>query len=468
MQDTGKKWLARNDKPFFISYNYITQDTQGGFMTDKEIIGKLDAMVKALQKTKKKTDKTRILLDARKDFGDEADELIAFFKFLLDPAIVTGLSDAKINKKVTAKPDIDIQYLSCGYLYIMGAGHNTGSDSSIATIQNYLHKNPEYEEFLKRLFTKNLPIGVEAATINKVYGEEIIPVWEVQQGYPIDKYKFKKGELIFASRKLNGVRGTYFRGNIISRQAQKFEGLDHIVKDIEEIIGTDYAVDGELIRKNVDGLTDGQNFRETISIINSDGNDKSLIKFVVFDIVPVDEFEKDACTEKYSVRKKRLLDLKNKIQKNGTQNIEVVQMVYEGTDVNDVYDWLDYAVKHDWEGLVVNRQVPYRRTRHNGCLKVKRFYTVDLRITAIEEGQNRLAGTMGSLVVDYKGNELRVGSGFDDATRAAVWENPDNYIGKIVEVKFKEKSCDKKTGLESLQFPTFVRFRNDKNEVSYG
>ena len=437
-------------------------------MTDKELIGKLDAMVKALQKAKKKTDKTRILLDARKDFGDEANELMAFFRFLLDPAIVTGLSDAKINKKVTAKQDIEIQYLSCGYLYIMGAGHNTGSDASIATIQNYLHKNPEYEEFLKRLFTKNLPIGVEAATINKVYGEEIIPVWEVQQGYPIDKYKFRKGELIFASRKLNGSRGTYFKGDIISRQAQKFEGLDHIIKDIEKIIGTDYAVDGELIRRNIDGLTDGQNFRETISILNSDGNDKSLIKFVIFDIVPIDEFERDACTENYSVRKKRLLNLKNKIQKNGTQNIEVVQMVYEGTDVNDVYDWLDYAVKHDWEGLVVNRQVPYRRTRHNGCLKVKRFYTVDLRITAIEEGQNRLAGTMGALVVDYKDNELRVGSGFDDATRAAVWENPDNYIGKIVEVKFKEKSCDKKTGLESLQFPTFVRFRDDKNEVSYG
>lgn len=437
-------------------------------MTDKELIGKLDAMVKALQSTKKKTDKTRILLDARKDFGDEDDELMFFFRFLLDPAIVTGLSDAKINKKVTAKPDLDFEHYSCGCLYLMGKGHNTGSDASIATIQNYLHKNPEYEEFLKRLFTKNLPIGVEAATINKVYCEEIIPVWEVQQGYPIDKYKFKKGELIFASRKLNGSRGTYFKGDIISRQAQKFEGLDHIIKDIENIIGTDYAVDGELIRRNIDGLTDGQNFRETISILNSDGNDKSLIKFVIFDIVPVDEFEMDACTENYSVRKKRLLDLKNKIQKNGTQNIEVVQMVYEGTDVNDVYDWLDYAVKHDWEGLVVNRQVPYRRTRHNGCLKVKRFYTVDLRITAIEEGQNRLAGTMGALVVDYKGNELRIGSGFDDATRAAVWANPDDYIGKIVECKYKEVSCDKKTGAESLQFPTFVRFRNDKNEVSYG
>ena len=140
-------------------------------MKDKELLDKLETLVRALQGTKKKSDKTRLLLDARKDFGDEDDELMAFFRFLLDPSIVTGLSDAKINKQVSAKPDIDIQYLSCGYAYIMASCHNTGSDSAIATIQNYLHKNPEYEEFLKRLFTKNLPIGVEAATINKVYGE---------------------------------------------------------------------------------------------------------------------------------------------------------------------------------------------------------------------------------------------------------------------------------------------------------
>ena len=222
-------------------------------MTDKELICKLDAMVKALQKTKKKTDKTRILLDARKDFGDEADELMAFFKFLLDPAIVTGLSDAKINKKVAAKPDIDIQYLSCGYLYIMGAGHNTGSDTSIATIQNYLHKNPEHEEFLKRLFTKNLPIGVEAATINKVYGEEIIPVWEVQQGYPIDKVKLKDGIWFSLSQKMNGNRGTLYRGDLISRQAQKFEGLDHIKNDLLSLYDGDatrrdsWVFDGELM-----------------------------------------------------------------------------------------------------------------------------------------------------------------------------------------------------------------------------
>lgn len=443
-------------------------------MTDKELIGKLDAMVKALQKAKKKADKTRILLDARKDFGDEANELMAFFRFLLDPAIVTGLSDAKINKKVTVRPDIDVQYLGCGYLYIMGAGHNTGSDASIATIQNYLHKNPEHKEFLKRLFTKNLPIGIEAATINKVYGEEIIPVWEVQQGYPIDKVKLKDGIWFSLSQKMNGNRGTLYRGDLISRQAQKFKGLDHIKNDLLSLYDGDvsrrdaWVFDGELIYKNPERMSDGEAFRYGTGLLNSDNKDKTGIKFVIFDVIPVVEFDRGKCTIPYKIRRIGLNCLRAEITRKHLENIEIVPMVYEGTDQSVIPKWLDYAVEHDWEGLMLNTNVPYRRARHNGCLKIKRFYTVDLRIIAVEEGQNRLAGTMGALVVDYKGNELRVGSGLDDATRAAVWANPDDYIGKIVEVKFKEKSCDKKTCAESLQFPTFVRFRDDKNEVSYG
>ena len=319
-------------------------------MTDKELIGKLDAMVKALQKAKKKTDKTRILLDARKDFGDEADELMAFFRFLLDPAIVTGLSDAKINKMVTAKPDIDIQYLSCGYLYIMGAGHNTGSDASIATIQNYLHKNPEDEEFLKRLFTKNLPIGVEAATVNKVYGEEIIPVWEVQQGYPIDKVKLKNGTWFSLSQKMNGNRGTMHRGELISRQAQKFKGLDHIKNDLLALYDGDaskrdsWVFDGELIYKNPEGMSDGEAFRYGTGLLNSDNKDKTGIKFVIFDVIPVVEFDRGKCTIPYKIRRIGLNCLRAEITRKHLENIEIVPMVYEGKDQSVIPKWLDYAV----------------------------------------------------------------------------------------------------------------------------
>ena len=72
-----------------------------------------------------------------------------------------------------------------------------------------------------------------------------------------------------------------------------------------------------------------------------------------------------------------------------------------------------------------------------------------------------------SRVVDYKGNEVRVGSGFDDATRKKVWDVPDMYVGKLAEIQYKDISRDKKTGKESLQFPTFKQFRFDKDDVSF-
>ena len=51
--------------------------------------------------------------------------------------------------------------------------------------------------------------------------------------------------------------------------------------------------------------------------------------------------------------------------------------------------------------------------------------------------------------------------------RTFIWSNKDNIEGAIIEVKYKEITKDKKTGLESLQFPVFVGIRNDKTEPSY-
>ena len=75
---------------------------------------------------------------------------------------------------------------------------------------------------------------------------------------------------------------------------------------------------------------------------------------------------------------------------------------------------------------------------------------------------------MGAFVVDYKGNELSVGSGMTDEQREQFWASRVNLTGRIIEVKYKEVSKDKKTGRESLQFPIFVGLREIGKEVSYG
>ena len=92
---------------------------------------------------------------------------------------------------------------------------------------------------------------------------------------------------------------------------------------------------------------------------------------------------------------------------------------------------------------------------------------MDLPVVAVVEGEGRLKGTLGALVVQYKENTVNVGSGFDDATRRSLWNQRDELIGRIMEVKYKEISKDKKTGLESLQFPIYMGMREYGKCISY-
>ena len=62
---------------------------------------------------------------------------------------------------------------------------------------------------------------------------------------------------------------------------------------------------------------------------------------------------------------------------------------------------------------------------------------------------------------------MNVGSGFTDEERRYYWDNQDEIIGRVIEVKFKEITVDKKTGLESLQFPVYVQRREMGKEPSY-
>jgi DNA ligase-1 len=124
-------------------------------------------------------------------------------------------------------------------------------------------------------------------------------------------------------------------------------------------------------------------------------------------------------------------------------------------------------VSEDKEGLMLNRDSVYACKRHNGILKVKRFYTVDLKVTEVLEGSGRLSGRVGAFVVDYKGNPLNVGSGMSDQQRDDFWLRRDELPGRVIEVKYKEESSDKKTGHYSLQFPIFVSLREVGKDVSY-
>ena len=184
-------------------------------------------------------------------------------------------------------------------------------------------------------------------------------------------------------------------------------------------------------------------------------------------MIPIRDFDSPAPQTTYRYRREILNQFAERIDDtNGA--VKVLPVLYHGNDQSKIDELLEQMVREDKEGLMINTDVPYRRTRHKGILKVKRFYTMDLPIIRCEGGTGRLKGTLGAFVLEYKGNEVKVGSGFTDEQREKFWRDRDDLTGTLCEVKYKEISQDKGTGLESLQFPVFVGLRTDKTEVSYG
>lgn len=431
-------------------------------MIDDEFI-QCKSFTDKIQGVSGRVQKVSILLSNRND-------TIAFFlRFLLDKNITTGISTAKIDKKLRKElnPTIDMTFFEvCRYI-----SENPANDNTLWIAQSYIAKvgaKSKDKEFAKQVFTKKLRIGIEAKTVNQAYGYMIVPNFEVQLAKSIENVKIQSGYWFSISQKINGNRCVCYRGKLHSRQGNLWNGLDHIIKDLREIFDlSDCCIDGELVYKNEENLPDNDAFVKGTGILNSNDADKSCIKYVIFDFISNKDFESGRSDSPYMIRRLMLNEVDKAIKVRNLQNIEIVRFFYAGLDETQIDYWLDYATNAGMEGIMINYNTPYLCKRHSGILKAKRFYTMDLPIVSFEAGEGRLSDTLGKVYVEYKGNMVGVGSGFTDELRFEIWNNQSKYLGKIIEVKYKNISKDKNTGLESLQFPVFIRFREDKTEVSY-
>jgi DNA ligase-1 len=113
----------------------------------------------------------------------------------------------------------------------------------------------------------------------------------------------------------------------------------------------------------------------------------------------------------------------------------------EGTMVKDLY--------RRWEGK-----------RSDAWLKIKDEKTVDVRVVGMKEGAGKYKGTLGALIVDYRGKEVPV-SGMTDDQRRRFWSKPKSIVGKLVEVEFQEETVH-----GSLRHPRYKRHRPDKDKRS--
>ena len=420
----------------------------------KEVI----KIFKQIQETSSTNDK-KAIISANKD-----NELFKkCLVFLLDGNINTGLSAKKIKKKV-----IKSEYILPTFEDVMKylAQNNTGTDNDISMIQAFLDGHEEDREFYEQMITKSFRLGADSKVVNSVI-PGLIPTFEIQLGTSVEKCKLVDGTYISVSHKMNGTRCIFINGQMKSRQNKLYNGLDHIIEDIKKLGLEDFFIDGELVYKNEEGLSDSDAFQKGCSIAMSKDNDKSQLKLVVFDIFPKEEFLNLHTSKKtYKERRRDLDKLEESIITSGITNLSVVERLYEGTDHSQIWKCLDYAdLDMGWEGIMINLDTPYECKRTKNLIKVKRFFEKDLRCTKVNIATTgKYKGIMGSITCNYFDNTVDVGSGFNDSQREYYAKHPEEIVDKIVSIKYKEETQNKDGG-KSLQFPVYMGILVDRDKA---
>lgn len=402
-------------------------------------------------------------LDVLSRYKDDA-VVKYFLKYIFDPFIVTGLSRKKLAKDVEPAFLREVTFGVVELLDYLAVNHN-GRDVDIARVK-YFEKikdiSPEEKEVLHRVICKNLPLGIETLTINKVM-PGLIRTFDVMLANKyFDKPEIVEGRSFTLTTKIDGGRIIAIKkDNVVkfyTRAGQEYEGLVDLEEEMLRELPDNIALDGEITLLHSEGLDNKAQYKQTMMITRRLG-EKHGIKMKVFDIMSADEFRSQCCNTLYRDRRD---NLENLFANHELVYFEKLPILYQGTDCSVIKTILDEQVSKGEEGVMINmNDEPYAFTRTNALLKVKKMQDIDLVIVDVEAGTNQNADKLGAFIVDYKGNRVRVGSGISKELREKVWANKEDYIGMTISVQYFEETRNQGGGL-SLRFPVFLDFRYDK------
>lgn len=420
-------------------------------------------IIKMLQSKNKTTDKMKILRDNK-----DNDNLKRILEYCYNPYKKYKISEKKLIELLEEtllndnSEDKDIEE---GFELLDDLANNNINDNLRNRVKTYLSNN-NLREFWFMMITKNLNIGVNRTSLNKIW-EGLIPTSnggvdiKCMLGSKLDLKNLPKG-IMYVTEKLDGSRclAIIKDGNIelYSRQGQLIEGCNEIIEGIKQLELNNVVLDGEITAKDVDI---SEVYKETMKRLKNKKADKVGLQYNIFDIVTLKEFEDKKGVAKYSQRREALNRLKD------NEYIHILPLLTITEDFDKVMEIHGEMKEKGAEGCMINLDKPYEFKRSKTLIKVKVMLTCDLRIIGFEQGQGENKDTLGAIICEYKNTTLKCGSGFSKKLRKAIWDNPGIYLGKIVEIQYFEETYSEATGLPSLRFPVFKQFRDDKTEPSY-
>lgn len=340
------------------------------------------------------------------------------------------------------------------------AEKKSATDKDVLAIKTFIDKYEE-ADFLKMVLFKDLRLNMNIKKFQKVWPNFCVePQVQLAQKFEGVKYPYS-----LYSRKLDGLRAYYKDGVAISRtnKPHKTEPLAHITAQLKQFVDYDaWVYDGEIIYLNPDGTED---FTKAISLARSDNRTPECdnLYYCIFDMIQKEAFENktpDVATfkDEYTRMKAHLGIVEEKRDWYVTSQPNI--LLLKQLDETGLEELQQNRIKYNYEGIMIrNADAHYEYKRSNNIRKIKEMQDTEVKLLGMEAGTGKFANTLGAMVADYNGYELKIGSGFSDEQRKHYWQHRDEYVGKYVKVKYFEKTVNQQGG-ESLRFPIFLCFRD--------
>lgn len=327
----------------------------------------------------------------------------------------------------------------------------------------YINENPENSELFLEILDRDLKVGVNSKTLNKVW-KGIIPKPKYCRCDILSKKNLKK--IHFPAYVQLKCDGTYRECSVHDGKVsfKTRSGEDYSNPVLEESLKV--LPDGFYVGEFTLGEADNpdSNRAEGNGLINSDNPPYDKINFTVWDFLTDDEYLGLTKTS-YEIRFENLKFILENIKIPLVKAVpcEKVNSISEALEITS--KWMEKGL----EGSVLkDLNMYFKDGTSKEQLKIKLKVDADLRCKGFLEGTKGSKYEGKNKVILFESDDGKVKgqcSGMTDDMVDEVTKNPEKYIGKILSVEFNDLTKAQSNDYFALSHPVFICFRDDKNEA---
>jgi DNA ligase-1 len=469
------------------------------FIQNYDPIEELEELRLKLAQTTSKNEKCLIL--------SQHPKLVKYWKYILHPFYHFQFSYERLEVELKSSSRTLTFYKSSGkiknakgeifpyprdifdLLDLLREGSITG-DIALETVLEFMYsfKKTAMRFLIARILDKNLKVGCNRNTVNAVF-ENLIPNFSVSRGEHLEKIPKKLFNPMFdewyMSRKWDGIRTIVFLlDNKIEFLSRRGRSIGFCLKTLENYLIHLRTEEAKVGEKNFQGIildvelvsliSGGNEDFRSVQISISRKQEATVTSFstahmMVLDVLTVEEFWAGTSISTFKYRYEHLQKIYNRANELLPRTKTYMTIVEQTKILNmaEIEKAKEISREKEWEGLMLRKNAPYIGKKSNDLLKVKEFIDHEFKCIDVEFGESTIqengkvvhVTVMSNIIIDLgNGNTCSVGSGFDQEERIRYRDHPEEIKGKMVTIKYKKVSKNKKGG-ESLEFPVFKAIR---------